>query len=298
MIDNQKTICTKLTVNQPANYLTWTACLVVLQGAEVGNKILLNKNEITIGRTKDMDICLTQGNVSRMHAVIQRLDEQQFLLIDKDSTNGTSVNEKAIKSTLLKDQDVISIGDSKLKFIASDSPEQAYYDKLYRRIHLDKVLRIYNKYYFLSKLEEEIILCERYSKELSLILLNVDHFKRLNDSYGHLAGDTALIQLAEICKEHIRETDTLCRCGVEEFAVIMPQTDQQQAYVLSETIRELVAKTPVNYADTAIDMTISIGITGYTPSATKGMLITQADKALHQAKHSGRNKVIIFTPTL
>jgi diguanylate cyclase (GGDEF)-like protein len=117
-----------------------------------------------------------------------------------------------------------------------------------------------------------------------------------------LAGDAALIQLAEICKEHIRETDILCRYGVEEFAIIIPHTDQQQAYLLSEAIRELVAKTPVNYADAAINMTVSIGITSYDPqntqSITKGLLIAQADKALYQAKHSGRNKVIIFTPTL
>jgi diguanylate cyclase (GGDEF)-like protein len=304
MTDNEKTtICTILTnAEQLAKYQIWTACLVVLQGTDVGNKILLNKDEMTIGRAKDVDMCLTQGNVSRIHAVIQRLDDQQFLLSDKDSTNGTSVNAKSIKSVLLKDLDVISIGDSKLKFIASDSPEQAYYDKMYRRVHLDKVLRIYNKYYFLSKLEEEIIHCQHYGSQLSLVFLNADHFKQLNDSYGHLAGDAALIQLAEICKEHIRETDILCRYGVEEFAIIIPHTDQQQAYLLSEAIRELVAKTPVNYADAAINMTVSIGITSYDPqntqSITKGLLIAQADKALYQAKHSGRNKVIIFTPTL
>lgn len=298
MTDNDKTLCMIPTAQQPAKESLWTACLVVLQGADVNDKVLLNKDKLTIGRAKDMDMCLTRGDVSRMHAIIECLDEQQFLLSDQNSTNGTLVNGKAIKSTLLTDQDVISIGDSKLKFVASDNPEQAYYEKMYRRIHLDKVLRVYNKYYFLSKLDEEIIRHQFYDNELSLILINTDDFKQLNDTYGHLAGDAALIQLAEICKEYIQETDTLCRYGIEEFAIIMPNTTKQQASVLSETIRELVAKTPVNYADNTIDMTVSIGITSYVPNNnqpfTKGLLITQADKALYQAKYNGKNKIIVF----
>lgn len=164
-------------------------------------------------------------------------------------------------------------------------------------------MQIYNKHYFLNKLKEEIISCQRYSNELSLILFDVDHFKRLNDTYGHLAGDAALIQLAEIGKQHFRETDSLCRYGGEEFAVIMPKTSQQQAYLLSENIRTVVSKTPVNYAGTALAMTISIGITSYslhdtTQPTTPELLIAQADKALYQAKHSGRNKVSLFNDIL
>jgi diguanylate cyclase (GGDEF)-like protein len=297
MTENDKTIYIIPTDKQSVKEPMWTACLVVLQGADASNKVLLNKDKITIGRAKDADMCLLYGGVSRMHAIIECVDEQ-FLLTDQNSTNGTLVNAKAIQSTFLKDQDVISIGDSKLKFIASDNPEQTYYEKMYRRIHLDKVLRIYNKYYFLSKLDEEIIRHQHNDNELSLILVNMDDFKQLNDTYGHLAGDAALIQLAEICKEYIKETDTLCRYGIEEFAIIMPHTTQQQAYVLSEAIREFVAKTPINYADMTIDITVSIGIAGYAPNneqpLTKGLLITQADKALYQAKYNGKNKVILF----
>lgn len=303
MTDNDKTFFVAPILNRPATSAIWPSCLVVLQGIDVGNKIALHKDTITIGRAQDMDICLTQGGVSRMHAVIQRLNEQQFLLIDKNSTNGTLVNSQVITEILLKDQDVIRIGDSILKFIASDSPEQSYYEELYRQTHLDKALQIYNKHYFLNKLKEEILSCQRYGNELSLILFDVDHFKQFNDTYGHLAGDAALIQLAEIGKKHLRETDSLCRYGGEEFTVIMPRTSQQQAYVLSENIRTIVSKTPVHYSGTAIDMTISIGITSYSLDNTQfirtpELLIAQADKALYQAKHSGRNKVILFNDAL
>lgn len=297
---DEKTMCIP-PVNDEAEHQTWTACLMVIQGADIGNRILLNKEEITIGRAKNVDVRLTQGHVSRKHAVIQCVDAQQFLLIDQNSTNGTSVNAKEIQSTLLKDQDIISIGTSKLKFIASDNPEQAYYEELYRQSQMDRALQIYNKHYFLSKLDEEIIRCQRYDNGLSLALFDVDHFKRLNDIYGHLAGDAALVQLAEICKQRTRVTDILCRYGGEEFAIIMPHTNQKQAFIFAESIRLLVARTPVYYADTTIEMTISIGITSYssldTPPCTKELLIAEADKALYQAKHNGRNKTIIFNPS-
>ncbi len=278
---------------------TWTACLVVLKGADIGNKILLNKDEITIGRAKNADMCLTRGDVSRMHAVIRRVDEQQFLLVDNDSTNGTLVNAQTIKTTLLKDRDVISIGDSQLKFLASDSPEQDYYEGLYKRISLDKVLRIHNKYYFLSKLDEEMIRCQHHSSHLSLVLIDVDDFKQINESYGHQAGDAALIQLAEICKNCIKETDILCRYGVEKFAIIMPETDQQQACALSESIKKLVTTIPVNYADIAIDIAVSIGVTCYvsnseSESFTKGLLISQAEKAMYEAKRNSSTNKIVF----
>jgi len=280
----------------------WTACLVVVRGIGIGNKILLNKNEMTIGRARDVDLRLAEAEVSRRHAVIQHRGELEFLLIDTDSTNGTLINSDRIKEAVLKDQDLITIGDNRLKFIAADSPEQPYYEELYRQAQMDKALQVYNKHYFLTKLDEEMMRCKRYGLPLSLILLDADHFKRLNDTYGHLAGDAALIQLAEIIKKRIRDTDVLCRYGGEEFTIIMPQTHQQQAYVSAEHIRILVAKTPVNHDNTVIDMTISLGISSYTghekQACTRELLIAQADKALYEAKHSGRNKVMLFNPTL
>ncbi len=275
---------------------------MVVWGVGVGNKILLNKDELTIGRAKAVDVRLEEAGVSRRHAVIKRLNEQQFLLIDTNSTNGTLINAEYIKEVLLKDQDLIAIGDSRLKFIAADSPEQLYYEELYRQAQMDKALQVYNKHYFLNKLDEEVQRGKRYGSPLSLMLLDADYFKQLNDTHGHLAGDAALIQLTEIIKKRIRDTDFLCRYGGEEFTVIMPQTHQQQAYVLAEHIRILVANTPVKQGNTVIDMTISIGISSYArqeeQACTPELLITQADKALYEAKHSGRNKVMLFNPIL
>jgi diguanylate cyclase (GGDEF)-like protein len=283
---------------ESSEYPLWIACLVVLKGTCLGDRILLNKDEITIGRTKNTDICLFQDNgASRMHAVIQRINEQKFLLIDKNSVNGTLVNSRKITEAILEDQDLISISQHILKFISSTSPEQAHYDELYRQTHTDKALQIYNKHYFLTKLDEEINRCQRYHTELSLLLFDVDHFKKVNDTYGHLAGDAVLVQLAELVKQRIRTTDILCRYGGEEFTIIMPHINQQQAYIVAEHIRSLVAKMLVHHADLTIPVTISIGISSYVAGNiehAKETLIEQADKALYQAKHSGRNKVMLF----
>jgi diguanylate cyclase (GGDEF)-like protein len=282
----------------------WTACLIVLQGDSVGNRFLLNKDLTSIGRAEGVDIRLAQDEaVSRLHAEIQRVEgSEQFILIDKNSANGTLVNSTKIKITMLKDQDLIVISDHILKFVSSDSPEQAHYDELYRQAHIDKTLQIYDKNYFLTKLGEEINYCQRYNTELSLIMFDIDFFKKINDTYGHLAGDAVLIQLVEIVKQRIRDTDILCRYGGEEFAIIMPYINSEQAYVLAEDIRILIAKTQVVCVNTTVNTTISLGIACYrmntTQTYTSELLISEADKALYQAKHTGRNKTRLFNSTL
>lgn len=290
--------------DEPRAEPTWTACLIVLRGDSVGDRFLLSKDEITIGRAEDVDVRLPQDEgVSRLHAVIQRTENpEQFVLIDENSVNGTSVNSKRIKTATLADQDLISISNHTLKFVSSTSPEQAYYDELYRQTHMDKALQIYDKRYFLTKLNEDISYCRRYNTELSLVMFDVDHFKRINDTYGHLAGDAVLLKLTETVKRRIRETDILCRYGGEEFAIIMPHVNSQQAYILAEQIRMLIAKTPVDCGNNAtVNITISLGITSYASgnieNCTSELLISQADKALYQAKHAGRNKALLFNST-
>lgn len=299
--DSEQTTCTIPGTGQAVEETHWTACLVVVRGVGTGNKILLNRSETTIGRADEVDVRLAKAGVSRRHAVVHQLGEEQFRLTDLQSTNGTFVNGERIQDTLLKDQDLIAIGESRLKFIAADSPEQPYYEELYCQAQLDKALQIYNKHYFLTRLDEELRRHQRMDGALSLILMDVDHFKRLNDTYGHLAGDAALVHLADVTRQRLRETDVLCRYGGEEFGIILPQTDSQQARAVAEDIRQLVAAAPVHHGDSEIAMTISLGISSHTPSepkATREALIVQADKALYSAKHGGRNRVALFDPAM
>ena len=301
VMNSEQTTCTIPGNGQLIEETRWTACLVVVRGAGTGNKILLNKPETSIGRADDVDVRLAKAGVSRRHAAIRQLNEQQFQLVDLQSTNGTFVNSQRISEIELKDQDLIAIGESRLKFIAADSPEQPYFEELYCQAQLDKALQIYNKHYFLTRLDEELRRHQRMQAPLSLILLDVDHFKRLNDTHGHLAGDAALVHLAELAKQRISATDVLCRYGGEEFGIIMPQTDQQQALAVAEGIRLLVASAPIQHDDSVIAMTISLGISSHTvidPKSTREALIVQADKALYAAKHNGRNQTALFDPAM
>jgi len=301
VMNSEQTTCTIPDSGKTIDATIWTACLVVVRGAGTGNKFLLQKDEMIIGRADEVDVRLAKAGVSRRHAAIKRQNEKKFLIADLQSTNGTFVNSERISEIALKDQDLIAIGDSRLKFIAADSPEQPYYEELYCQAQMDKALQIYNKHYFLSRLDEELRRHQHFGAPLSLIMLDVDHFKRLNDTHGHLAGDAALIHLAEVIKGNIRASDVLCRYGGEEFGIIMPQTNQQHAQLVAEKIRLLVANSPVNHADITISMTISLGISSdsnLAQSYTREALITQADKALYEAKHQGRNRIVLFSPAI
>lgn len=296
-MDSEQTTFTIPGANDTVDQTDWIACLVVVRGVGTGNKILLNRPQITIGRADDADVRLAKAGVSRQHAVIRPLSDDRFEIADLNSTNGTYVNSQRIEVATLKDQDLIAIGESRMKFIAANSPDQPYYEELYCQAQLDKALQIYNKHYFLTRLDDELRRHQRSGAPLSLILFDVDHFKKLNDSYGHLAGDAALVQLCDMAKQSLRDSDVLCRYGGEEFAIILSQTEPADARLIAEEIRRRVAQTPVLHAENTIAMTVSLGIsaqTGGESKATKEALIVQADKALYSAKHGGRNRVVVF----
>lgn len=297
MIESEQTTFTIPGINETLDPSDWTACLVVVRGVGTGNKILLNRTTLTIGRADDADVRLAKAGVSRQHAVINALGEERFELRDLNSTNGTYVNAERIEAVLLKDQDLIAIGESRMKFIAADSPDQLYYEELYCQAQMDKALQVYNKHYFMTRLDDELRRHQKNLAPLSLILFDVDHFKRFNDSYGHLAGDAALVHMANVVKLCLRDSDILCRYGGEEFAVILTQCEPENARTIAEAIRKRVAASPVPYAEKKLEITISLGVASWTqsdPKSTKEALIVQADKALYAAKNAGRNQVASF----
>ena len=298
-MDSEQTTFTIPGTHQTMEQTDWTACLVVVRGQGTGNKILLNRPRIAIGRADDADVRLAKAGVSRQHAVITPLEDNRFQIQDLQSTNGTYVNAERINTVVLKDQDLIAIGESRLKFIAADSPDQPYYEELFCQAQLDKTLQIYNKHYFLTRLDDELRRHQRAGAPLSLILFDVDHFKRLNDSHGHLAGDAALVHLCQLAKQSLRATDVLCRYGGEEFAVILAMTESTAALAIAEEIRQRVASAPVHHGDSEIPMTISLGISQQSkgqPKMTSEGLIVQADRALYAAKHGGRDRSLVFEP--
>lgn len=158
----------------------------------------------------------------------------------------------------------------------------------------DTLSEVYNRRKLMEEGEREFIRANRYNTDLSALMLDIDYFKKINDTYGHLAGDQVIKSLANLCKQRIRLTDIIGRYGGEEFLILAPNTDLKQALVIAEDLRKLVEKMVIDYNGQSIMVKISIGVaskSGVTQKRSLTELINESDKALYEAKNSGRNKV-------
>lgn len=168
--------------------------------------------------------------------------------------------------------------------------------RLYEMATIDRKTKLYNHGYFQNKLTEEMERAERYKTDLNLIIMDLDHFKNVNDTYGHVVGDEVLIKVAKTVKQQVRSFDTAARFGGEEFTVILPETDSVSAVCVAERLRRTVEILSFNASRRKLSITVSIGVTHFVHSAniTEDMFIEQADKALYYAKEHGRNQVAVY----
>jgi two-component system, cell cycle response regulator len=266
------------------------ACLVVIYGLELGKKFNLNRPQIIIGRSSKADIQIDQEAVSRNHCKIINTGNA-IMLRDMGSTNGTYVNDEMIDEYVLRDGDFIKIGRTIFKFLSGGNIENAYHEEIYRLTTVDGLTQVFNRRYFLEQLDREVSRAKRYRRELSLILFDIDRFKGINDSFGHLAGDYVLKQLATVIKGKIRREDILARYGGEEFAIVLPEIDGANALSFADKVRKLVEKAPFKFEDTKINVTVSIGVATCDDAADAAALIKKADDKLYEAKAAGRNCV-------
>ncbi len=266
------------------------ACLIVIYGRQLGKKYRFNRDKIIIGRSTKCDIHIDEESVSRSHCSIKRTG-RVVTIRDMGSTNGTYVNDLQTDEVLLRDGDLIKVGQTILKFLSGGNVEKAYHDEIYRLMHIDGLTQVYNKRYFLERLESELSRARRYERELSLIMFDIDHFKQINDTYGHLAGDAVLKQLCQVVHAKIRREDMLCRYGGEEFAILVPELDQEHALMAAEKIRSLVEGTTFSFEGTDIPVTISLGVASVgTEPIDSETFIKLVDDRLYQAKRTGRNR--------
>jgi diguanylate cyclase (GGDEF)-like protein len=165
--------------------------------------------------------------------------------------------------------------------------------------NLDGLTGIYNHRYFQEFLDREISRTRRLDSRVSLILADIDNFKKFNDFYGHQAGDYVLKEFASLCGELIREYDLLARYGGEEFVLVLPETDAEEAGAVAEKLRDAIEKHGFSFGGESHRVTSSFGIALFEPRLTKTLkkneLIERADKALYQAKRKGRNRVELYS---
>lgn len=269
-------------------------CLVVIYAPtprDLGKRFLLTKSELTIGRDRENDIILQSDSVSRRHCRIERRGDH-LTIIDLDSTNGTFVNDnEPITSTPLRRGDQIKVGDTIFKYLSGSDVESQYHETIYKMTITDGLTDIHNKRYLSEVLEREIPRAHRHGRDLSLLMFDIDHFKEVNDTHGHLAGDAVLKELATLVRGRLRPDDVLGRYGGEEFVAVLPETSVEGAVRIAEELRELVASHPFVVEGEDIPVSISIGVAELTPGLDADSLFKTADEMLYAAKREGRNRV-------
>jgi two-component system cell cycle response regulator len=272
---------------------TGEAALVVIYGMDLGRKYDLNKPHFTIGRSSKCDVQIDQESISRNHATLDN-DGKRVTVRDLGSTNGTYVNDHLVKGDYeVHNGDFVKIGRTIFKFIAGGNIESDYHEEIYRLTTVDGLTQVFNKRYFTETADREISRCHRYGRALTLIMFDIDHFKKINDSFGHLAGDHVLKQLASVVKTKIRREDVFARYGGEEFAVLLPEVTLKSAASLAEKVRKLVEGHHFSFEDEAIPLTVSLGCASVTKDIQdSSALIKAADDRLYAAKHAGRNRVM------
>jgi two-component system cell cycle response regulator len=273
------------------------AYLIVISAkspAGIGRMFKLDKPEMIIGRSIEAHIQVEDDGISRRHAKVTMGATGHFLLVDLGSTNGTFINGKRIQQDDLNDGDKIQVGSNTvLKFSLQDQLEEQYQRSIYESATRDGLTRVFNKKYFIDTLRKEFAYCLRHRVPLSLVMFDVDHFKKINDTYGHQAGDYVLSRIAQRVNETIRAEDLFARYGGEEFALMLREAAEDQALICAERCRRAVDGTEFIFGGMLIKVTISLGIATLFDSdyAQPEDLIAAADRYLYRAKQAGRNRV-------
>ena len=269
-------------------------CLIMIKGDFIGQVYNL-KNEVTmIGRSDDVELVVSDISMSRKHAMIVRRTDGYYVS-DLGSTNGCWVNRDEIKEpTKLREGDKVTLGNVVFKFSYQDEDDTQYHMLLRNMAIKDGLTRVYNKRYFSETLEKEFDFNRRNSVGLALILLDIDHFKQVNDTWGHPAGDFVLRDLAQLVEKDARGYDVFARYGGEEFIFLLRGASLEAAIALAERVRGEVEEHIFTYDGTDLKVTISLGVSWWSGDTTYNNaeeLVEATDRRLYEAKNDGRNCV-------
>jgi len=269
--------------------------LTVVAGPEAGRVFALGPEPVLIGRSPECGVCLDDGGVSGVHASITRT-AGYFYLVDQGSTNGTFVSDVLqTQPHRIEDGDRLRLGVSTLlRAELHTKLEQEAACRVWESAVKDALTQLHNRRYFDDRAEAELAYADRHKSPLSSLLIDIDHFKRFNDTYGHAAGDEVLRRVAQALDDTVRREDVLARYGGEEFVVIMRGTGREGARALGERMRQAVERAQVDYQGQLLSVTISVGASTFDAEhryASIPALVEAADGALYRAKEAGRNRV-------
>ena len=272
------------------------ACLVHIypSGSDMGKRYPLLDETVVLGRGESSQIRLQDNSVSRAHCKIEPTKEGVYI-VDTKSLNGTFVNDKPTRGAhLLQDGDYIRVGNGIFRFLTGGNIESEYHEEIYRLTIFDGLTQIHNNRYLTDFLDREVARSQRHRRPLSVLMLDLDKFKVVNDEHGHLCGDQVLRELSNRIRHTVRREDLFARYGGEEFALVLVESNHEQAVEVAERIRATVAQLPFSFESLPIRVTLSAGVAttnGETP-ITATDLLKQADDNLYRAKNAGRNRVM------
>jgi two-component system, cell cycle response regulator len=255
--------------------------------------------QLEIGRATGAGISMPDvRSLSRLHARLGHLGDV-VLIEDLESTNGTYVNdEKVSGSRRLRSGDRFQVGAVHFKFLHEKDPETAYHEAIHQLVMCDGLTGIFNKRKFEEELEREFGRGRRHERPLSLVFFDIDHFKTINDTYGHLCGDYVLQQISKQTQPYLRPEQVFARVGGEEFAILCPETQSQQAVVLADKLRQRFAAERYAYGDQELQITCSFGVAELDGSLrTPADLYHAADQAMYRSKREGRDRVSLHPRT-
>jgi diguanylate cyclase (GGDEF)-like protein len=271
------------------------ATLTLVSGSNAGAIYPLLLDENVIGRTKDCSIRIEDPGISRRHARIVRRGPNTYFLEDLSSRNGTFIRGNRVTSQPLSEGDRLAVGPSvEFRFGFTDEAEEGLLRRLYESSVLDALTGAYNRKHFAERLGSELAYAKRHKTPLSLLMFDLDHFKSINDTFGHLGGDHVLRTVTALVKKTLRAEDVFARYGGEEFAIIARGIDVEKAFMFGERVRVIVEAARIEFNQQQITVRVSVGVASLAcctdPSADG--IVAKADERLYAAKRSGRNRTV------
>lgn len=267
--------------------------LVRVDGPGSGQLFSLEGAELVIGRSANAGFRLSDEGVSRRHALLIHTRGHYFIQ-DLESSNGTFLEGRRVKRAPLMEGDLVQFGpNASFRFCMMDVKQERAMMRLYEETTIDALTRIYNRRFIDKRFDEELAYALRHNSELSVVLLDVDYFKHVNDRHGHASGDIVLRRIAEVITDQLRSEDVLARYGGEEFLILLRGIPQSGANSVAERVRAALQSTQIRIGRVALRVTISAGCAALSrcPSQTKEDLLAQVDERLYRAKHDGKNQV-------
>ena len=270
------------------------AYLIVVGGKSLIGKAYKIEGEMILGRGEGSQIVLDDEGVSRHHAKLVKRPEGRVELIDLNSTNGTFCNGLKVRAQLLNDGDKVQVGSTAiLKFSYQDELDEQLQKNLFEWGTRDALTGLYNKKFFSDALQKEFNYHGRHNLPLTLIILDIDYFKKVNDTHGHVAGDHVLQVVAKRILDALRSEDLVARYGGEEMVAVLRETPEAEGRRCAERIRRTIESSVFTHNNASIPVTLSGGVVTSIDNLYESPeeMVGMADRCLYAAKAAGRNRV-------